>query len=81
VTEALEAARPDIIIVDNLTGTLLTDTAEELSSNLRPFHIPRGEFNQFLEERGTLLHSFDDPFQDEFFIYKIDWAESVSDEG
>lgn len=74
VREALEAARPDIIIVDNLTGTLLTDSRDELPSNLRPFHIPRQEFNQFLDERGTLLRSFDDPQQSEFFVYSIDWS-------
>jgi 4-amino-4-deoxy-L-arabinose transferase-like glycosyltransferase len=75
VAEALAAARPDIIIVDSLTGTLLTETKEQLPSNLRPFHIPRDEFNQFLAERARLLHTFDDPFQDEFFIYAVEWGE------
>lgn len=76
VSEALEKSHPDIIIVDNLTGTLLTDTAEELPPNLRPFHIPRAEFNQFLEEHGTLIHTFNDRVQSEFFIYAIDWGET-----
>ncbi len=75
VSQTLETTRPDIIIVDSLTGSLLAEADDVMPAMLNVFRIPRGEFLEFLDERGTQLDPFSDPILGEFYIYAIDWGD------
>jgi 4-amino-4-deoxy-L-arabinose transferase-like glycosyltransferase len=75
VQQALEAIRPDYIIVDSTQQVVLVDPGQILPQGMNSFSVPRAEFQEFLQTQGELVLEFTDPWHGNFQIYRVNWAE------
>lgn len=71
--EALALIRPEYIVVDFIMSVLLVDENEILPRPLNANPIPRKPFESLIEERGTLVLEFDDPWHGTFKVYRLQW--------
>jgi 4-amino-4-deoxy-L-arabinose transferase-like glycosyltransferase len=70
LTQALEAIRPDILIMDPWQRDWLVDD-DHITVGYPG--LPRQEFEDFLAQRGEKVLEFTDPWHGLFEIYAIDW--------
>lgn len=71
--EALAVIRPDYIVLDEVLSVELVTEDEELPQGLNAYRISREGFMQVLDERGTLVRTFTDPYHGSFEIYALNW--------
>jgi hypothetical protein len=76
LAEGFEKIKPDFLIVDsNLIGLLVDEGAYETAAGFEIYKLPKQEFHDFLEQRGTIILEFTNPWHGEFYIYSIDWEQ------
>lgn len=74
LTEALEAIRPDVIIVDSgLRGLLVDEGYFPPGPGFEIYRLPRREFEDFLAQRGQKLVEFSNAWHGRFEVYAIRW--------
>lgn len=74
--EGLTADRPDYLIVDSgLRGLLVDEGYFPPGPGFEIYKLPRQAFETFLDERGTKVEEFDNPWHGKFEVYRLDWSD------
>ncbi len=72
VADALQALRPDFLILDRHVDRFIVDDREAMTE-LQYLFVPRAEVQSVLEQRGRLIDTVDTRAFGEVRIYKISW--------
>ncbi len=75
VREAIDAIRPDYIIVDGTQQVVLVDEGQTLAAGMNVYSVPRGEFIEILDNQGELVLEFSNQWHGDFQIYRLNWDE------
>ncbi len=75
VNQAMEALRPDYIIVDDAQGAVLADEGQTLPQGMNVYRVPREEFVTFLETRTELVLDVLNLRNNHVQVYKVNWDE------
>jgi len=74
VRQAIDAIRPDYIIVDDTQQVILVDEGQELPQGMNVYSVSRADFQEVLETQGEKVLEFTTTWHGSFEIYRLDWS-------
>ncbi len=75
VRQAMDAIRPDYIIVDDTQRAVLVDGERTLPQGMNVYSVSNQEFQEVLETQGELVLEFTTSWHGVFEIYRLNWSD------
>jgi 4-amino-4-deoxy-L-arabinose transferase-like glycosyltransferase len=75
LTDALEALRPDMFIIDrDMESFAIADDKSQLTESGQSLYLPKAELDAFLDQRARLVANISTRTFGDVRIYEIDWS-------
>jgi len=74
VRQAIDAIRPDYIIVDDTQQVILVYEGKTLPQGMNVYSVEQAEFQAVLQTQGEKVLEFTTTWHGSFEIYRLDWS-------